>query len=117
SQIGKHLCIDSVENARGNDWLWTTVLGNTIPTWTGPHCFEIHADCCQGITGDLNGDGNDGNVLDLNFLVNKIFRAGPPPPCALEADLNGDGTSGNVADLNYLVNWVYRGGPDGVSCP
>jgi len=117
AQIGKHLCIDSVVNARGNQWLWTTVFGNSTPTWNGPHCFEIHADCCQGITGDINGDGTDGNALDLNYLVNRVFRAGPFPPCALEADMNGDGTSGNVADLNYLVNWLFRGGPDGISCP
>lgn len=117
SQIGKHLCLDSVINARGNLWLWATTLGNITPTWNGPHCFVVEADCCQGVRGDVNGDGVEGNVLDLNYLINRIFRAGPLPPCALEADLNGDGVSGNVTDLNYLINHIYRGGPAGVACP
>jgi len=117
SQVGKILCLDSVVDARGNDWLWTINSGNITPTWSGPHCFAIESDCCQGIRGDVNGDGTNSNVLDLNYLVNRIFRAGPLPPCALEADLNGDGTSGNITDLNYLVNFLYRGGPAGVACP
>jgi hypothetical protein len=29
---------------------------------------------------DINGDGNPGNILDLTYLVDYIFRGGPPPP-------------------------------------
>jgi len=117
SQIGKQICIDSVRSSRGTAWLWLNGFGNLTPSWGGPYCFTVEADCCQGIRGDVNGDGFDSNALDLSFLVDRIFRSGPVPPCALEADLNGDGLSANIGDLTYLIDYIYRSGPPGVSCP
>jgi len=74
-------------------------------------------DCCSGIRGDLNGDGSNGNILDLNFLVNYIFRmSGNPGLCARESDVNGDSTPANVLDLNYLVNRIFRGGAEMPLC-
>lgn len=73
-------------------------------------------DCCVGIRGDFNGDGNDGNIIDLNFCVNRIFRGGPMPTCLKEGDVNGDTNSTNIIDLNYLVNRIFRGGPLPVGC-
>lgn len=68
--------------------------------------------CCIGIRGDVNGDGAFfPNILDLNYVVNYIFRGGRKPPCPHEADLNGDGTCCNILDLNFLVNYIFRGGP------
>jgi len=73
--------------------------------------------CCIGRRGDFNGDGRTGaDVLDLNYLVNDIFRGGAASPCASEADVNGDGNSSTVLDLNYLVNDIFRGGPDMPEC-
>jgi len=66
------------------------------------------------IPGDANNDGNV-NILDLNFLVNRIFRGGPAPNPLLAGDANCDGVV-NVLDLNFLVNYVFRGGPL-PSCP
>jgi hypothetical protein len=74
--------------------------------WNG-----IPTGCCIGNRGDCNNDGTDANILDLNFLVNRVFRGGPPPVCAEEGDCNSDGTSANILDLNFLVNRVFRGGP------
>ena len=39
--------------------------------------------CCVGIRGDVNNDGAvNPNILDLTYLVDRIFRGGPPPgPC------------------------------------
>lgn len=74
--------------------------------------------CCVGIRGDCNNDGQvNPNILDLNFLVNRIFRGGPSAVCLLEGDCNGDGTSQNIIDLNFLVNRIFRGGPLPPSCP
>ncbi|HEX2897995.1 MAG TPA: VCBS repeat-containing protein, partial [candidate division Zixibacteria bacterium] len=73
--------------------------------------------CCVGIRGDFNNDGMDATVLDLNFLVNDIFRGGPSPVCSDEADLNGDGNPSTILDLNYLVNDIFRGGPSPLGCP
>ncbi len=72
--------------------------------------------CCVGIRGDVNNDGNNATILDLNYLVNKIFRGGPQPVCRREADLNGDGTVASILDLNFLVNKIFRGGPLPSAC-
>lgn len=73
--------------------------------------------CCTDIRGNVNGDGVNGNIVDLNYMVNRIFRGGPVSPCPQEADLNGDGNVASIFDLNYLVNFIFRGGPDPVFCP
>lgn len=76
------------------------------------------ASCCIDLRGDLNGDGNNCNILDLNFLVNFIFRgSGNPGSCPQESDVNGDGSSGNIIDLNYVVNFIFRGGSPPPACP
>lgn len=69
-----------------------------------------NACCCIGNRGDANGDGNDANILDLNFIVNYLFRfSGNPGPCPEESNMNGDGAANpNVLDLNYLVNFIFR---------
>ncbi len=86
-----------------------------IPQGVPSQC--IAPDCCSGIRGDLNSDGNNGNILDLNFLVNYIFRmSGNPGLCARESDVNGDSTPANVLDLNYLVNRIFRGGAEMPLC-
>lgn len=72
--------------------------------------------CCIGIRGDVNGDGADANILDLTFMVDRIFRGGPPPGCPNEADVNGDGAPGNILDLTYLVDRIFRGGPPPPPC-
>ena len=66
--------------------------------------------CCDGVRGDVNDDGTDANILDLTFLVDRIFRSGPPAICTEEADVNSDGTSSNILDLTFLVDRIFRGG-------
>jgi len=61
--------------------------------------------------GDINGNLTGLNIVDLNFLVNRIFRSGPPPPFPPAADINGDATNGNILDLNRLVNYIFRSIP------
>lgn len=72
--------------------------------------------CCVNLTGDANGDGNDGNIVDLNFMINRVFRFGPLPDCLPEGDVNSDGFSTNVLDLNILVNRIFRFGPPLIPC-
>ncbi|MCH8027464.1 MAG: hypothetical protein IID63_05010 [candidate division Zixibacteria bacterium] len=66
--------------------------------------------CCVGIRGDINGDGDDANILDLTFLVDFIFRGGPPGDCDEEADVNSDGDPQTILDLTFLVDFIFRGG-------
>jgi glucose/arabinose dehydrogenase len=73
--------------------------------------------CCEGIRGDVNGDGIDNNILDLTHLVDFIFRSsGDPGPCLAESDVNGDGDSADVLDLTYMVDRIFRGGDESPAC-
>jgi hypothetical protein len=67
--------------------------------------------CCLGGRGDCNYDGANSNILDLTFLVDRIFRGGPSALCPEEADCNSDGTTSNILDLTFLVDRIFRGGP------
>ncbi len=74
--------------------------------------------CCVGIRGDVNNDGGvNPNILDLTYLVDRIFRGGPPAVCLDEANVNGDGAvNPNILDLTYLVDRIFRGGPPPGPC-
>jgi len=78
--------------------------------------FARYWGCCVGTKGDLNGDGNEANVIDLNFAVNKIFRGGINTSCFGEGDVNSDKVILNVVDLNFLVNKIFRGGAAPAIC-
>ena len=67
--------------------------------------------CCITPRGDVNSDGNNANILDLTYLVDRIFRGGPPALCPKEADVNSDGNTSNILDLTFLVDRIFRGGP------
>lgn len=72
----------------------------------------VRVNCCDGIRGDYNGDGEDANILDLTFVVDYIFRgSGISGYCPTESDINSDGASSNILDLTFLVDWIFRAGP------
>ena len=59
--------------------------------------------------GDANGDG----IVDLGdvvFLVNYLFKNGPPPDPPNAGDCDCDEMV-DLGDVVYLVNCLYRGGP------
>jgi len=101
-------------------------IGQTATTFSTAGSLDLHAGfwqnfgalsgCCIGIKGDFNGDGTDNGILDLNFLVNDIFRGGPSATCPEETDLNGDGQLAGILDLNFMVNDIFRGGPSPGPC-
>jgi hypothetical protein len=61
------------------------------------------------IRGDANDDGNI-NVGDAVFIINYIFRGGPPPNHPEAAEANCDGNI-NVGDAVYIISYIFRGGP------
>lgn len=69
------------------------------------------------LCGDLNGDGSAGNIIDLNFLINRIFRLGPESDPPEASDVNCDGGNGNIIDLNWMINRIFRNGPPVCSNP
>ncbi len=98
----------------------TTVGFGESPSFKLSHGFWQEfgpTTCCNhdGIRGDVNYDMAL-NVADLTYIVDYLFRGGPPPPCAEEGDVNGDGPT-NVADLTYIVDYLFRGGPPPAACP
>ncbi|MCH7690963.1 MAG: hypothetical protein IIA17_07970 [candidate division Zixibacteria bacterium] len=66
--------------------------------------------CCIGFRGDVNGDGEDATVLDLTYMIDRIFRGGAISDCPEEADLNFDGDPATILDLTYLIDFIFRGG-------
>ncbi len=96
------------------EFIFLPLVGNEYdPVWAGPIRF---AGCCVGIRGDANLDGVDANILDLNYLVNFIFRGGAASPCPQEANVYPIGNTVNILDLNFLVNRIFRNGPAPAAC-
>ncbi len=80
------------------------------PVWSFTTASDV-------LCGDIDNDGDGPNVADLSYLVDFLFRSGPPP-AALQA-VNVDGFVGpggpvDVADLSYLVEYLFKGGPEPV---
>jgi hypothetical protein len=97
-------------------------VGQTATNFSAAGALELNAGfwqnfnfggggCCIGIRGDADGNGTDNTVLDLTYIINDIFRGGPPSPCPEESDLDGDGSPATVLDLTFIINDIYRGGP------
>jgi len=66
------------------------------------------------LTPLLHGDANEDQVIDLGdvvYLINYLFKGGPPPvPCLEAGDANCDGFV-DLGDVVSLVNYLFKGGP------
>ncbi|UCB53493.1 MAG: hypothetical protein JSV10_05305 [Candidatus Zixiibacteriota bacterium] len=58
--------------------------------------------------GDANGDETV-DVGDVVYLVNYLYKYGPPPDPVEAGDANCDAAV-NVGDVVFLVNYLYKGG-------
>jgi len=60
--------------------------------------------------GDCNNDGIL-DIVDIFYLINYLFRGGPPPyPRTDAGDVNIDGRV-TISDVVYLINYLFKGGP------
>jgi len=80
------------------------------PRHSMPYCFSIEV----SDRGDANGDGAI-TVVDALYMLNYLFRHGPPPVSFEAGDANCDGDHGAL-DVIYLLNYLFRGGPP-PGCP
>ncbi len=107
TDVDVHLDASELDNGSYTGQL--TVLTNdpNTPSVTLPVDLLVRSYIC----GDVDGNGEEPDVSDLTYLVDYLFKGGPPPPAMGAA--NVDGINGvNIADLTYLVNYLFRGGPD-----
>ncbi len=71
-------------------------------------------ECCE-LRGDADHNGQF-DVLDLDFMVDYLYRGGLPPECEDEADAD-DNDQVDILDVDYLIDYLYRGGVPPVDCP
>lgn len=114
--------IDSV-NVQTIDIHWSTSFSDSLanqftPQFEFGYLYINRELCCIGQRGDINNDGADANVLDLTYLLDRIFRGGPDLYCAEEGNLDQDAQGNvNILDLTYLVDYIFRGGQAPPDCP
>jgi len=61
------------------------------------------------VCGDADGSGVV-DYYDIDFLIEYIYYAGPPPCPEIAADANGDCTI-NLSDILLLISYLYQSGP------
>jgi aminopeptidase N len=61
------------------------------------------------LRGDANGDSKV-SVSDVVYIINYLFKEGPPPSPLDKANTNCDGTI-DIADIVYLINYLFKSGP------
>ncbi len=71
--------------------------------------FAINEGATTYICGDFNNDGKI-NSVDIVYLTNYIFKAGPSPNPVWKGDVNADGKIASN-DIVYLINYVFKSGP------
>jgi hypothetical protein len=70
---------------------------------------DIGALMYMALSGDVTGDGNV-SAADIVYLVNFVFKAGPPPVALPLGDVNAS-CNISASDIIYLVNYIFRLGP------
>ena len=99
------ICIDSAFIPPSGDFVFVDYDGDALyPEVTGARCWVVAPQC-----GDASGDGRF-NVGDIVFIINYVFKGGPPPDPLDAGDENCDGEV-NVGDAVYLVNYIFRNWP------
>jgi hypothetical protein len=73
--------------------------------WSDAHQINIHS----YVAGDADASGGV-NILDATYIINYLYKNGPPPSSYEAADADGSG-SRNILDAGYIINYLYKDGP------
>jgi hypothetical protein len=76
---------------------------------TGMTAVRFERQPLQIMAGDANGDKTI-NILDITYLINYVYRGGPPPEPLASGDPNCNSAI-NILDITFLINYLYKGGP------
>ncbi len=91
------------------------VISNNDPNgtrnpWTVPAHLTI-SDQAPYVCGDADNNGVFQALLELTYIIDYVFRGGPPPADFRAADLDGIAGFQGILELTYLVDRIFRGGP------
>lgn len=94
--------------AANDDYYWRVCAddGYEKGLWSTLASFKVIP---SYVCGDANGDGL-ANVADAVFIINYVFKSGPPPDPVASGDANCDGQA-NVGDAVFLITFVFKAGP------
>ncbi|MCP4702971.1 MAG: S8 family serine peptidase, partial [candidate division Zixibacteria bacterium] len=114
-------------------WRWyfgdgdTSITRNPIHTYRQPGSYDVTLQIqtygtlirtkenfitiypSEFCSGDLD-NSEDTDILDVVYLINYIYKDGPPPDPIEAAEINGIPPP-NILDIVYLINYIYKDGP------
>ena len=104
-----------------------TLLGG-VYKGNGSSCLETNClgDCCVGIVGDANMDGDPATVADIGDIINQLFGDGTPVKCLPEADADLSGQDHlpplvpadlTVSDIGDIIDMLFGTGTTLPPCP
>ena len=82
--------------------------GGPIVTYLTAVPIDQYVTLLEPTCGDANGD-EAVNLADAVYVINYVFKGGPPPDPLASGDANLDGAV-NLADAVYLINYIFKGG-------
>ncbi len=104
------ICFDTTFTQIGGICFTRSDAGFYVPRDNMPYCVSIRV----YEYGDANGDAQV-NVSDALYMLNYLFRHGPPPVSFEAGDANCDNDQGAL-DVVFLLNYLFRSGP-APGCP
>ncbi|MGB8274705.1 MAG: cohesin domain-containing protein [Alphaproteobacteria bacterium] len=103
----KTIVLDSVYVPPAGPFILSSNLGISVrPQYV--HCPDGDIILGEALCGDADGSGII-NIADIVYMLNYIFKNGPPPHDASGGDVDCD-LRITIADAVYFINYVFRGG-------